>query len=416
MCNIKSRVTVSVILVCLLVLELTACTTKNSKAYGKKQVLEYVDEICKEPYELIEKELIEESPDNMEYRFRTKNRELYFKANSYLAPVVIDACETIFYRRHISCDYVNAVHDLYNDELNQVLAGDEHYLEEYGWIYVCSFSDLASVVKTVLAADEIYQKELAYNSPSFLEENALRSIHLVYQRSEEEAKMHETWTNMGDIAITGQNDPEELYNRLAGWYAQRYVDGEIEDGSDIPQRYLEDRHRTSLTSIELNGEEMLYDSKENPYGPYLLSTDGYRRCWYSEKMNSYMLAADIGLTSYNMSFPLIIREYVLALGGKYSNDSEGENCRSSWEIGDDKWVMTAKFCDNEILNLEIEKNGKPLEIHYVTSDEEWGVSATFCVGMTAEDFCRLFDLSYEIDEEKGIISFESEKMQEGIRL
>ena len=238
MCNIKSRVTVSVILVCLLVLELTACTTKNSKAYGKKQVLEYVDEICKEPYELIEKELIEESPDNMEYRFRTKNRELYFKANSYLAPVVIDACETIFYRRHISCDYVNAVHDLYNDELNQVLAGDEHYLEEYGWIYVCSFSDLASVVKTVLAADEIYQKELAYNSPSFLEENALRSIHLVYQRSEEEAKMHETWTNMGDIAITGQNDPEELYNRLAGWYAQRYVDGEIEDGSDIPQRRL----------------------------------------------------------------------------------------------------------------------------------------------------------------------------------
>lgn len=44
------------------------------------------------------------------------------------------------------------------------------------------------------------------------------------------------------------------------------------------------------------------------------------------------------------------------------------------------------------------------------------MSATFCVGMTAEDFCRLFDLSYEIDEEKGIISFESEKMQEGKRL
>lgn len=400
---LKSTTAVLTSLLCLACLGLTACTTKDSEVYGEKEVLKYVDEICEEPYELIEKELTEESPDNMEYRFRTKERELYFEANSYLEPVYIDASQTMFYDRHISCDYINVVRDLYNDELDRVLAGDRHYLAEYGWMYVLSFSDIESVAETVLAGDEVYRQEAAYNSLSFLKENPLRSIHIVYHRSEVEAQEHETWVNLGDVAITGQNDYEELCDKLAGWYAQSYVDGEIENGSDIPQRYLEDRHKASLPSIELNGAEMLYDSKENPYGPFLLSTDSYKTCWYSDTMESYMLPVDIGLTSDDMSFPLIIREYVLALGGKYDNESEEENCKSSWEIGDNEWEMTAKFRDNEILSLEIKKNGKVLDIPYVTSDEEGEVGASFCVGLTADDFCRLFDLSYEVDEEEGTI-------------
>ena len=57
--------------------------------------------------------------------------------------------------------------------------------------------------------------------------------------------------------------------------------------------------------IELNGEEMLYDSNDNPYGQYGLTTDDYKYCWYSKEQESYMMVMDIGLVCDNMSFPMI---------------------------------------------------------------------------------------------------------------
>ena len=68
--------------------------------------------------------------------------------------------------------------------------------------------------------------------------------------------------------------------------------------------------------------------------------------------------------------------------------------------------MEAEFDDNEILKLVIEKNGSPLDISYITSDDDYNVSATFCVGVTVEDFCRLFDLRYVVDESAGTVRFE----------
>lgn len=364
-----------------------------------------MDELCGEPYELLEKELIEENPDNMEYRFKAQNRELYFNANSYLAPITIDATKTNFYSKEISCDYVNAVRSLYSSEVNQVLAQDPHYLEEQGWIYVLSFADLESVVDTVLAADQVYLPEAQYNSTEFLKQHPLRTIHLTWQRSEEEALAHETWVNLTDVAVNGLNTREALYDKLADCYAQCYVDKKIENGTGIPQRYLADKHRSYLTSIKLNGSEMLYDRNENPYGPYGLTTDDYKYCWYSDAADSYMLVIDIGLTSDNMSFPLILREYALALGGEYECYAKDDVYCSTWEIGEDVWQMTAKFHDNEIIKLKIEKNGRPLDISYVTSADDSQVGASFCVGLTASDFCSLFGLSYQVDEEQGSIQF-----------
>ena len=41
-----------------------------------------------------------------------------------------------------------------------------------------------------------------------------------------------------------------------------------------------------------------------------------------------------------------------------------------------------------------EKNGQPLELDLVTVDEDARVGATFCAGVSAEDFCKLFDLRF----------------------
>ncbi len=393
---------------------LTGCLDKDSEIYGQQEVLEYVDTICEEPYHLVGSELVEESPDNMEYSFETDNRELTFQANSYLSPIYIDATQTGFYNREISCNYVNVVHDLYRDELQQVLRADSHYLEEYGWIYLLSFADIDRVIDTIMAADRVYRQELAYNSEEFLAEYPLSSVHLVWQRSDEEAWEHKTWVNITDVGINGQHDRDELYDRLANVYAQLCVDGEIEKSGDVPEQYLADKHVSLLTTIEVNGEEMLYDDNDNPYGPYGLTTDDYKYCWYSEEQESYMMVMDIGLVSDGMSFPLIIREYVRALGGTYQaaeeeskegSKEEEDIYRSSWAIGENTWTMEAEFADNVILNLAIEKNGVPLDIPYVTSEEDYQVSATFCVGVTVENFCQLFDLRYTVDENAGVVRF-----------
>ncbi len=142
----------------------------------------------------------------MEYRFRADNRELSFTANSRLVPVTIDATQTGFYRREITCDYVNAVHELYLDDIYEVLQENEGYLKEHGWIYLLSFSDIDRAVDTILAADQIYRRELEYNPQEFLSSYPAASVHVVWQRSKQEAEEHETWVNLTDIGVTGLHE------------------------------------------------------------------------------------------------------------------------------------------------------------------------------------------------------------------
>ena len=66
------------LLAVLLCVSLCSCLGADAEIYGRREVLEYVDEICKEAYDEIGRELIEETPDNMEYRFRTRDRGLEF--------------------------------------------------------------------------------------------------------------------------------------------------------------------------------------------------------------------------------------------------------------------------------------------------------------------------------------------------
>lgn len=395
------KLRISGVIFCLCLSLLVSCATKDSEVYGKEKVLEYVDGLCPEPYELLDKELIAEKPDNMEYRFKAKNRDLYFKANSYLTPVQIDASTTIFYNRVISSDYVSVVQDLYLEEVQHTLTENELYLEDYGWMYVQSFQDLDRVVDTVCSADKLYFEETRYNPPEFLQEHPLKTIHLVWHRSREEALAHESWVNLGNIFVTGQNDPSQLYEQIGEWYAQNFVDGNIENGAGIPEKFLENRHLSQLPIVELNGVEMRYDSTDNPYGPYGLTTDDYTGCWYSDAENSYMIAIDVGYMTDRMSFPLIIREYVRALGGVYDLSVKGETYESRWTLGSDTWIMTSRFHDDQITDLRVEKNGQDLGISYISVSEDHNVRASFCAGVPVSDFCRMLDLSFTVDESGG---------------
>lgn len=398
------------VLLIVILLVLTGCVTADGKVYGTREVLRYVNDICREEYELLGRELIEKKPDNMEYYFCTKERGLEFKANSYLSPIWIDATETSFYDKKISCDYVSVVHDLYYEEAETIIEksplcvpGDMYSFR----MYILSFSDIDRIVDTILAADEIYQQELAYNSKEFLEKYPLMSVHLVWNRNQKEAQTQDTWVNVADIDINGQNDREELSERLAEAYVQGCVDGEIENMDGIPDQYLDAAHVSYLNTIRLNGEEMLYDCDDNPAASFSLSTENYKYSWYNDALGSYMMVTDIGMYWDNMSYPLIVREYVHALDGTYDTQRNGNKCISTWTIGADTWVMKGSY-DDDIQSLTVEKNGKRLEIDYITCEEDHNVGATFCVGVTVEDFCELFDLDYEVDEAAGEIRFSRE--------
>lgn len=387
-----------------LCVSLSSCLGADAEIYGRREVLEYVDGICKEPYDEISRELIEETPDNMEYHFRTRDRGLEFKANSYLSPIWIDATKTSFYTREISCNYVSVVHDLYTDEVEEILSTHDAYQDSYGWMELLSFSDLDSVVDVLLQADAVYSRELAYNEPEFLSEYPVARVHVVWYPSREDADAHDNWTNLTDVMLTGQNSREELYNSLANQYAQLCMDGKIENRGDVPQQYLQDKHVSRLDTIELDGQEMLYDSEDNPYSQYGLTTDAYPYAWYSDEQQSYMLVMDIGFISDSSSFPLINREYVRALGGSYTAEPAEDVYRSEWTIGDTTWQMRAVY-DKDIQDLRITRNGETIAIPYVTYEEDRNVNSTFCVGVKAEDFCKLFDLRYTVDESVGKISF-----------
>ena len=389
------------------VLFFSGCLGRNAEVYGQRHVLDYVDSVCSEPYELLGRELIEEDPDNMEYYFRTLDRDLDFQANSYLSPVWIDATETSFYTREISCDYVQTVHGLYRNETKAILEEDSRYLEDFGWMYLLSFGDIEQAADTLLKADQVYSRELEYNSPEFLSANPIATVHFVWFPSEAEVLEHDNWVNVTDIGLTGQLEKEQLLSRLSSAYAQLTVDKKITDDS-VPEEYLAGKHVSLLETIELNGTEMLYDSEDNPCGIYGMTTDDYKYCWYSRDASSYMMVIDIGLITDRMSFPLIIREYVRNLGGTYEVSAQDDTYTSTWTIDGDTWSLESRFDDNTIQKLEIKKNGQPLNLSYVTVKEDYNVHASFCVGVPVEDFCRLFGLTYRISEDEGKISFISD--------
>ena len=387
---------------------LCGCMGADGEIYGKAKVLDYVDSLCGEPYELVSSELVAEEPDDMQYDFVTKERGLEFTAHSYLQPIVIDATVTSWYDRALSCDYVNRVHDLYRADIDAALAKGETWLPDRQWMYLVEFGDLDNVVDTLVAADAIYTAELDYNSAAFLTEYPAATVHLIWNRSREEALENKTRVNLADVSLNGQQDRQALYDRLAKIYAQLCVDGKIENDAGVPARYREGLHRSTLEEIELNGSPLLYDSEDNPYNPYGLTTEDYRGAWYNYEAGSYLLAMDVGYMNDGSSFPLIAREYVRALGGSYSRSTdEKKRSESSWTIGSDQWQMDSTLGEEGVTALRVKKNGQPLDLTWYTVEDDYRVGATFCVGLPVEDFCRLFDLTCTVDEAAGCLRFYS---------
>ena len=145
--HLKRRVLPALLAALLSSLLLASCTTIDSDVYGEEEVLDYVRSVCPdEEFELVSSEQVEDRPKNVEYTFRSRERDLTFTANSYLKNVTIDGSSTILYSKEISCTYVSEIHDLYYDRAVRIL--EELPTYDDGWIGLLSFGQYGFPLKS----------------------------------------------------------------------------------------------------------------------------------------------------------------------------------------------------------------------------------------------------------------------------
>ena len=387
-------------LIPVIALSLAGCTGPDGPIPTEAEVLEYVEDVCgDEAYILAGHQLVEETPDNMEYTFYSRERDLTFHANSYLSPNYFDA-SIIGYSPEISCDYVEQVREQYQEEGDQVLSTAPFYNEAKGWFCVTSYEELEPVADTILTLDQIWEEELAYNDREFLKENPLYSFHIVW--TDDPANLSD-WTNLTDLSVTGHNTREDLMSDLSGAYLQAVTDGTIPDTENLPTY---GHHVSRLDTITLDGQEMTYqENRENPLNDYGLTTDDYRYAWYSEEEHTYLIPMDAGLVSDSMSFPMINREYVTVQNGTYNGKAMDDAYETTWTIGDNTWVLSSTFTDGNLDSLSVTKNGVKMPLSYVTVYEDSEVRATFLAGVPVEEFAELFNLDVTVDEERKALEF-----------
>ena len=192
------------------------CTTNYGRPYGKQRVLAYVDDICGEEYELVSEE------DDV-YNFHTVGRGLEFTAQSYLRSIDCDGA-TGYYQKEISCDYVENVRARYIIPANDAMEMSKYSrrvvmlatsMTVHAGFNVYSFDDIAPIIEKFVEAEEIYARELEYNSAQFLADNPLGTVTLYDRHLDKKI----VTLDIGTLSY------DEAYNIAAEAYGQAVVNG-----------------------------------------------------------------------------------------------------------------------------------------------------------------------------------------------
>ncbi|MCR4797154.1 MAG: hypothetical protein K5853_01740 [Lachnospiraceae bacterium] len=384
----------------------SACGPADGPVPSKRKVMAHVRELCDEKVELISEEEVCESPREVVYTFQSKQRELTFTVRSYRAPVGIPTSEAIIgYQKKIGDDYVKQVFAYYHDAIAPLF--DKYTYEGSG--YLIEDTDMIeAIAQDICEANAIYREELNYNRQEFLDAHPFYRMNLCVRDTDDGT----IW--IGRKSITGNEDTvEEITRDLREQVAQKIVDGKVsaETYSGLDSE-IATRHVSKLTHIYLNGNELSYKDYENPNLTTHWDNEEYRYASYDYEAESYVIPVDCGVPYRTAVNPaLIVPEYVTNLGGQYEIVDPGKKAKtmdleSRWTIGDHTWVMKGRYQESEdplanrIHRVKVYRDGKPLDIqpHNVASN-------TSMIALTLEDFGKLFDVSYEVDETTGSIYF-----------
>ena len=392
------------ILLCLLFLVtitlLTGCGA-HGRLYGKSKVLDYVrKEVPQEEYTFEGAEKVPGADVSTEiYTFRSKERDLEFVVKNTRASVIMDSA---LYGRTIIPQYVEAVHELYRDDAVSLLSSSGLRIDGKR-IYIETYEDLVSLAVYFTAADDIYKEELDYNSEEWLMDNPLEKYNLFKIRQNDDGT-DDVKVNFGGIAINGTWDTEKLLDYVSFCYVSAIKEGRLED-TNIPDRYSDVAHISTIHNIYLNGVNISETAHTAAKKKKLNNnSDGMYTSGYCYKLEDYVIPLNVGLTDEKYA-PQMIEEIFDTLDIDY-NIKYGKGA-VSWKSGDEKWEIRASEKDNDIQSFVIRKNGKVMDIPYITCGE-WTspISGTYIVGIRAKDFASIFNLEMQVDELGDCIRFE----------
>lgn len=396
----KNRKALLLILLVIASFVLGGCGGKGPVA-SKGEAEKYVKDLCDEDFELTNKETISEDPHKVVYTFKSKQRDLEFEVTASREPLGgFHFMEEFITVPEMRDNYKQKVYEYYEDRIESVLDTMEN---ERGELFVSSTEDIKTIAEALYQANVIYQEERNYNSQEFMMANPYRGARIYGFRKDGSTfyfsvvDINGSYENAGKIS-------EIIRKDLAQKITDDTMSAETYTGLD---EEISSTHVSKLEHIYLNDEELLYDSKEGQYTYYGPDTDRYLYSDYDYDKESYMMQIDCGMEASGGT-AYIVQEYVERLGGNYqivTTDQEGnvKDLETKWDLNGHTYTMKAHYDNNAEIRLskiKFYKDGKDMGIEASQCNK-----ATFIAVITADDFCKLFDLTYKVDESTRSISF-----------
>lgn len=385
----------------ILCLSMTACTDVDGDLMTEKEVLEKVAaQVQGEKYELISvAHFTEELPKRDVYTFKSKDRDMTFTATSTLGSVGIDA-STIGYEQRVYVGYAEGVQTVYEEQMENLLGelprnGKGHYLYE-------SFADLSALTERIMEVEELYREELKYNTADWMIKNPLTRIGVAYSFVDPDGEERDVLVYT--VPINGAHEAKELYDLIAYNHVEKVKQGLIVDNT-TPQEQLDRFHEEKLPNVFVGDVNVADEAFAAAKGQNLInnSREMYS-CYYYYPWDSYVMMLNVGLVEEDYA-PKLVESYAEAL--HYSCFVDYGKGEIEWYNGPETVTLHAKKdADGRISFFTAYKGGEALNVPYITSkSEQTVVRGTYLVGISVDDFAKLFDVTYTIDEESGEIRF-----------
>ena len=173
-------------------------------------------------------------------------------------------------------------------------------------------------------------------------------------------------------------------------------------------QYLTSEYAKANSNVSDEAYYARYDYKnaKRVHGPM---SDSFYSCPYYEALDSYIILLDVGPVYSGNEWELIMDEYLKKLADAYTSHRDESTSEITWSLsGDDYKIITKDIGDEKYGDYEFSlyKNGEKQDLEIIKRSD-YGAMTLGCVGITVEDFAKLFHLSVEIDEktEDGCIYF-----------
>lgn len=390
--------TVITVLMVLSMFCLCSCQGKDGDLYTKKEVINKVKDKIAERHEFDHVEsFMDEVPKREIYYFKSKERDLTFTVLSTLNEVWIDS-PTGLYQKYIRIDYDDAIRELYKDEIESILSP---YKGEKGLVYK-SFDELKGISDALCKADDVYVRELQYNSEKWLEINPYATVSMNFM--DEEGNL----THICSFRIDGGYDEERTYSHLANSHITAIKDGRINDDS-VPAELLEKGSLSNLKYIYINDvnysqyvmDAAKKDDLHNRVNEYDYESGRYGAYYYSD-YDEYVIQLDCAVTDETYA-PQYLKNLFELLN--IDGEIKYKKGQVSWKYeGDSYEIKAAEDKDGGIEDFRIYKNGEDLSLDYTQYRETNSpINATYLVGIRLSDFEEIFNLRSEVDENEKIL-------------